>query len=247
MYGDRFRKVEVEGRGGLLRQGSVLIVTAYATRTSPVFRGKYVLSTFLDTPPPPPVPFATDTPAELGSYRATLETPRGAITIELLAGKAPETVRAFLQAAQAGVYDGTPFYRVVKNFVERPRPCHEVDGARVVEKIHLVVPCGSGYSFPSSHAVNAFAIATFVAVSVVESHHTDVVVGINKKGPGKHRPYAFDLYFRSSPKKRRWQTMHTWLRSASASCSERAAGMFNLSRNRIEDGMVASMKASSVG
>ncbi len=53
--------------------------------------------------------------------------------------------------------------RVVKNYVERPRPCHEVDGARVVAEIHLVVPCGSGYSFPSSHAVNAFAIATFVA------------------------------------------------------------------------------------
>ena len=52
-----------------------------------------------------------------------------------------------------------------------------------------------------------FAIATFVAVSVVEGHHTDVVVGISKKYPGKQRPYAFDLYFRPSDKKRRWQTM----------------------------------------
>jgi len=55
--------------------------------------------------------------AELSNYRATIETPRGAIVVEMLAGKAPETVRAFLQAAEAGVYDGTPFHRVVKGFV----------------------------------------------------------------------------------------------------------------------------------
>jgi len=38
VYGSRFRRIEYEGRGGLLRQGSVLIVTSYATRTSPVIR-----------------------------------------------------------------------------------------------------------------------------------------------------------------------------------------------------------------
>ena len=41
-------------RGGLLRQGSILTVTSYATRTSPVIRGKWVLENFLGTPPPPP-------------------------------------------------------------------------------------------------------------------------------------------------------------------------------------------------
>jgi len=40
---------------------------------------------------------------------------------------------------------------VVKFMVERPRPCHVLAG------VHLLVPCGSGYSFPSSHAVNNFA------------------------------------------------------------------------------------------
>jgi hypothetical protein len=48
------------GRGGLLRQGSVLTVTSYATRTSPVLRGKWVLETLLGVPPPPPPP---DVPA----------------------------------------------------------------------------------------------------------------------------------------------------------------------------------------
>jgi len=43
-------------RRGLLGHGSILSMTSVATRTSPVFRGKFVLSTFLNTPPPPPLP-----------------------------------------------------------------------------------------------------------------------------------------------------------------------------------------------
>jgi len=59
VYGDRFRRVSTSPeseRGGLLRQGSVLAVTSYATRTSPVVRGKWVLANLLGTPPPPPLP-----------------------------------------------------------------------------------------------------------------------------------------------------------------------------------------------
>lgn len=57
VYGSRFRKVDLpEGseRGGLLRHGSVLTVTSYATRTSPVIRGNWVLENILGTPTPPP-------------------------------------------------------------------------------------------------------------------------------------------------------------------------------------------------
>jgi hypothetical protein len=56
VYGSRFRRVSTasEGRGGLLRQGSVLAVTSYATRTSPVLRGKFVLENLVGTPPPAP-------------------------------------------------------------------------------------------------------------------------------------------------------------------------------------------------
>jgi mono/diheme cytochrome c family protein len=59
VYGSHFRRVsfDTDGeRGGLLRQGSVLTVTSYATRTSPVVRGKWVLDTLLGVPPPPPLP-----------------------------------------------------------------------------------------------------------------------------------------------------------------------------------------------
>ena len=41
-------------RGGLLRQGSILTVTSYATRTSPVLRGHWVLKNIVGSPPPPP-------------------------------------------------------------------------------------------------------------------------------------------------------------------------------------------------
>ena len=41
-------------RGGLLRHGSILTVTSYATRTSPVIRGKWILDNILGVPPPPP-------------------------------------------------------------------------------------------------------------------------------------------------------------------------------------------------
>lgn len=57
VYGSRFRRVtfgDESERGGLLRQGSILTVTSYANRTSPVIRGKWILSNILGVPPPPP-------------------------------------------------------------------------------------------------------------------------------------------------------------------------------------------------
>lgn len=58
VYGDYFRKVAIPNpaRRGLLGQGSVLTVSSYANRTSPVLRGKWVLTNIMGTPPPPPPP-----------------------------------------------------------------------------------------------------------------------------------------------------------------------------------------------
>ena len=54
--GPTFRRVDLTGgqRGGVLTQASVLTVSSYATRTSPVLRGKWVLDNLLDAPPPDP-------------------------------------------------------------------------------------------------------------------------------------------------------------------------------------------------
>ena len=57
--GPEFRKVDMSATqrgGGLLAQSSVLTVSSYATRTSPVLRGKWVLENILNAPPPPPPP-----------------------------------------------------------------------------------------------------------------------------------------------------------------------------------------------
>ncbi|HLK47721.1 MAG TPA: DUF1592 domain-containing protein [Bryobacteraceae bacterium] len=58
VYGGQFRRVTLTdpARRGLLGQGSVLTVSSYANRTSPVLRGKWILTNILGTPPPPPPP-----------------------------------------------------------------------------------------------------------------------------------------------------------------------------------------------
>jgi hypothetical protein len=55
--GPGFRRVSLQGydqRGGLLTQGSILLMTSHAARTSPVLRGKWILENLLNSPPPPP-------------------------------------------------------------------------------------------------------------------------------------------------------------------------------------------------
>jgi hypothetical protein len=58
VYGNQFRRVTLpnDHRGGLLGHGSILTVTSYPNRTSPVLRGKWLLENFLGAPPPPPPP-----------------------------------------------------------------------------------------------------------------------------------------------------------------------------------------------
>ncbi len=83
VYGSHLRRVRVDGteRGGLLGHGSLLTVTSYPNRTSPVLRGKWLLENILGAPPPEPPP---DVPAleERGadgqpqSVRARLEAHR---------------------------------------------------------------------------------------------------------------------------------------------------------------------------
>ena len=73
VYGNTFRRVTFndEWRGGLLGQGSILTVTSYANRTSPVFRGKWLLENILGTPPPPPPPDVPPFPESDGKSQPT--------------------------------------------------------------------------------------------------------------------------------------------------------------------------------
>ncbi len=80
VYGSHFRRVALTDgvRSGLLGQGSILTVTSYADRTSPVVRGKWLLENILGTPPPPP-------PANVPPFP------------ENKGGEAPKSVRARME------------------------------------------------------------------------------------------------------------------------------------------------------
>jgi mono/diheme cytochrome c family protein len=81
--GPEFRRVDMSGTnrgGGILAQGSILTISSYSTRTSPVLRGKWILENLLNAPPPPPppsVPALDDTKVgESASLRQQMEAHR---------------------------------------------------------------------------------------------------------------------------------------------------------------------------
>ena len=57
---------------------------------------------------------------------------------------------------------------LIKNLVQRPRPCHEISLAGLVRSINN--ECGGEYGFLSSHATNCFAIATFVIMIIGKTY-----------------------------------------------------------------------------
>ena len=80
VYGSHFRRITTTdpNRSGILGHGSILAVTSYANRTSPVLRGKWLLQNILGTPPPPPpanVPPLEDTVVR-GTLRQRMEQHR---------------------------------------------------------------------------------------------------------------------------------------------------------------------------
>jgi hypothetical protein len=84
VYGSRFRKVDVTdpNRRGLFGHGSIESITAASSRTSPIIRGKYIVSTFWNNPPPTP-------PANVPALEAS--APKGR----------PSTVREMLELHRA--------------------------------------------------------------------------------------------------------------------------------------------------
>jgi len=82
--GDQFRRVTLTdpNRFGLLGKASILMVTAYPNRTSPVLRGSYVLENLLGTPPAPP-------PPNVEAFKENKE------------GETPKTIRQIMQEHRA--------------------------------------------------------------------------------------------------------------------------------------------------
>jgi hypothetical protein len=79
VIGSEFRRVTYPdtSRRGLLGQGTMLVQTSMANRTSPVLRGKWVMEVLLGTPPPPPPPDVNiDLEASAGSKDGRLLTTR---------------------------------------------------------------------------------------------------------------------------------------------------------------------------
>ena len=73
--------------------------------------------TLRDRPPPEVPPFTEESDAELAAWRVILDTTHGRIAIDPYPDRAPNHVRNFLRLADAGVYDGIAFHRVVPGFV----------------------------------------------------------------------------------------------------------------------------------
>jgi mono/diheme cytochrome c family protein len=74
IYGDTFRRVSLPdpNRRGILGEGSFLLVTSNADRTSPVKRGKWIMENVLGTPPPPPPPNVPALPERNGAQPTTM-------------------------------------------------------------------------------------------------------------------------------------------------------------------------------
>jgi hypothetical protein len=204
VYGSRFREVALGAesvRGGLLRHGSILSVTSYATRTSPVIRGKWILENLLGTPPPPPpanVPALKDNTVaanlsvreRLAEHRANAACARCHIVIDPV-GFALENFDAVGRwrtleegkpvDANGGMPDGSTFAGVralEQALLDRP----EIFVRTLAEKL-LTFALGRGIE-----SSDAPAIRQAVRAARAEDYHfSALVVGIATSAPFQMR------------------------------------------------------------
>ena len=81
---------------------------------------------------------------------------------------------------------------IIKPFVDRLRPCHD---PAMLTGIHLLVHCGGGKSFPSSHAVNSFAVTVFFLGATPNAKRTlravfvlAILIALSRVFVGVHYP-----------------------------------------------------------
>lgn len=79
-----------------------------------------------------------------------------------------------LALSAIGLADGISSH-IIKPLVARIRPCNLVEfSAEINTRIH----CGSGFSFPSSHATNHFALATFIGLALYKDNPWFLRIGL---------------------------------------------------------------------
>ncbi len=75
---------------------------------------------------------------------------------------------------------------LIKELVNRPRPCH------ILQDINLLVPCGAGKSFPSSHAANSMMLVTIISLFYNKHRYwlisLAILVGFSRIYVGVHHP-----------------------------------------------------------
>ena len=183
-------------RGGLLRQGSILTVTSYSNRTSPVIRGNWVLENILGTPAPPPPPetpalddvvVADDLPfrEKLSAHSQDkvcaschkLMDPPGFALEEY------DAVGRFVTGevdAVGGLPDGRTFVGVdplEEALLERPDLF-----ARTISEKMLTYALGRGVEY-----FDAPALREIVRKAAPEYRLTDLILGITQSQPFTHR------------------------------------------------------------
>ncbi|MEZ5356948.1 MAG: DUF1592 domain-containing protein [Bryobacteraceae bacterium] len=205
VYGSRFRRVRFpEGsvRGGLLGQGSVLTVTSYANRTSPVIRGKWILENLMGTPPPPPPPVVPalrekapvgqtltmrerlaehrDNPACSGCHKLMDPVGFSLENFDAVGRWRTHDGGAPIDAA-GGLPDGSQFdgVRGLRAALMR-RP--EMFATTVTEKL-LTFALGRGVEYYDAPAVRAVVRAS----SGAEYRFSSFILGIAKSEPFQHR------------------------------------------------------------
>jgi hypothetical protein len=199
IFGSRFRRVELDSsmkRGGLLRQGSVLTVTSYANRTSPVIRGNWVLENILGTPAPPPPPevpalddvvVADDLP--MREKLAAHSQDQSCATCHKLmdppgfALEEYDAVGRFITGevdAAGGLPDGRTFTGVdplQEALLERPDLF-----ARTISEKMLTYALGRGVEY-----FDAPALREIVCKAAPEYRLSDLILGITQSPPFTHR------------------------------------------------------------
>jgi len=141
LVGDYFRRVEYpEGaqRRGILGHGSVLMLTSFGTRTSPVLRGKWVMEVLMNTPPPPPPPGIPDLEETEGIKDGRLLTTRERLALHR-ASPACSSCHRFMDPIGLALdnFDVTGRWRIRENGSPVDTQSEFYDGTEIENPIQL--------------------------------------------------------------------------------------------------------------